>query len=102
MVNSPGFIEHVLQHGARWVELVPNGAEPEMFEPNGNGSQYREDNQLGDQFIVLYAGAHGMSNDLGIVLQAAARLRDRPGYPLCWWEMAKRKPGCSLRQKNAG
>ncbi|HAD07674.1 MAG TPA: glycosyltransferase WbuB, partial [Anaerolineaceae bacterium] len=26
MVNSPGFIEHVSSRGARWVELVPNGA----------------------------------------------------------------------------
>jgi glycosyltransferase involved in cell wall biosynthesis len=33
MVNSPGFIEHVTQRGARWVELVPNGADPEMFDP---------------------------------------------------------------------
>jgi glycosyltransferase involved in cell wall biosynthesis len=77
MVNSPGFIEHVLRRGARWVELVPNGAEPGMFQPDGSGEQFRQDNQLGTAFTVLYAGAHGMSNDLGIVLQTAEQMRSR-------------------------
>jgi glycosyltransferase involved in cell wall biosynthesis len=31
------------------------------------------------KFIVLYAGAHGISNDLGVMLDAANILRDEPG-----------------------
>jgi glycosyltransferase involved in cell wall biosynthesis len=78
MVNSPGFIQHVIERGARWVELVPNGVEPEMFDPQADGQAFRATNQLDGKFLVAYAGAHGMSNDLGIVLQAADMLRDAP------------------------
>lgn len=78
MVNSPGFIEHVTSRGARRVELVPNGASPEMFDSQSGGQEFREINHLEDKFVVLYAGAHGMSNDLGVVLHSAAVLQDLP------------------------
>jgi glycosyltransferase involved in cell wall biosynthesis len=76
MVNSPGYVAHVTDRGARQVELVPNGADPDMFDPLGQGSDFRSANHLENQFVVLYAGAHGMSNDLGVVLDAAKILRD--------------------------
>lgn len=78
IVNSPGFLEHVRQRGARSIALIPNGAEPEMFQPDGSGGRFRAMHQLDGKFVVLYAGAHGLSNDLGVVLQAAARLEDHP------------------------
>ncbi|GAP15242.1 glycosyltransferase [Longilinea arvoryzae] len=78
MVNSPGFIDHVTARGARWVELIPNGADPDMFDPQGNGAQFRQEYNLDNHFIAMYAGAHGLSNDLDIVLDAAEELRDRP------------------------
>ena len=71
MVNSPGYVAHVTERGARQVELVPNGADPDMFDPLGQGNDFRSANHLENQFVVLYAGAHGMSNDLGVVLEAA-------------------------------
>lgn len=78
MVNSPGFIEHVVSRGARWVELVPNGADPEMFDPCDCGQEFRSAHGLSDRFVIVYAGAHGLSNDLDVVLQAAAQLADTP------------------------
>jgi glycosyltransferase involved in cell wall biosynthesis len=75
MVNSPGFIPHVTARGARWVELVPNGADPAMFDPALLGAAFRAQHHLEGKFVVLYAGAHGLSNDLGVVLAAAAALR---------------------------
>jgi glycosyltransferase involved in cell wall biosynthesis len=77
IVNSPGFIEHVSQRGARKVALLPNGSDPRMFDLQSDGKAFRQANKLGDGFIVLYAGAHGMSNDLEIVLQAAGLLQER-------------------------
>ncbi len=77
MVNSPGFFDHVCGRGARKVELIPNGADPGMFDPASDGANFRKLHGLDHQFVVLYAGAHGLSNDLGVVLQAAARLKDR-------------------------
>lgn len=77
IVNSPGFIDHVSQRGARDVQLVSNGSDPRMFLAGEDGLAFRRLHKLGDGFIVLYAGAHGMSNDLEIVLQAASHLRSR-------------------------
>ncbi len=71
IVNSPGYIDHVKQRGARRVELVPNGTDTSMFTPQADCVAFRRQHQLEGKFVVLYAGAHGMSNDLGIVLKAA-------------------------------
>jgi glycosyltransferase involved in cell wall biosynthesis len=75
MVNSPGYVAHLIRYTARQVELVPNGADPEMFDPADQGSAFRSANHLENRFVVLYAGAHGMSNDLGVVLDAAGILQ---------------------------
>jgi glycosyltransferase involved in cell wall biosynthesis len=47
-----------------------------MFNPQAKGTKFRQTNGLGERFIALYAGAHGISNDLGIVLSAAKFLQD--------------------------
>ncbi len=75
VVNSPGYVAHVTARGAKRVELVPNGADPAMFDPSAEGGAFRSRHGLGDDFVVLYAGAHGMSNDLGVVLEAARLLQ---------------------------
>ncbi len=77
LVNSPGFVAHVRARGAKQVRLVPNGADPEMFDPPNGGEDFRREFQLDDDFVALYAGAHGMSNDLGVVLEAARLLQGR-------------------------
>ncbi len=76
IVNSPGYVAHVTERGARRVELVPNGADPDMFDPANGGLEFKSANHLEDKFVVLYAGAHGLSNDLGVVLEAAKLLQD--------------------------
>lgn len=79
MVNSPGYVEHVRARGAKHVTLIPNGADTGMFNPQDNGAAFRA--KLGlpaahtQPFVILYAGAHGMSNDLGVVLSAAEKTR---------------------------
>ncbi|MGC1375456.1 MAG: glycosyltransferase family 4 protein [Anaerolineales bacterium] len=74
MVNSPGYVEHVQKGGARCVELVPNGADPEMFNPFDFGMKFRGAHRFKNKFVAVYAGAHGMSNDLDVVLDAAKLL----------------------------
>jgi len=92
LVNSPGFIEHVRARGARRVELVPNGADPGMFDPQADGTDFRKAHGLQSGFLALYAGAHGMSNDLGVVLAAADLLRDRPEISFVLLGDGKDKP----------
>lgn len=76
MVNSPGFVDHVRSLGAKEVELIPNGADPAMFNPADKGIEFRRSHGLEDKFVALYAGAHGMSNDLVVILEAAKILKD--------------------------
>jgi len=77
VVNSPGFLSHVREHSGRNVELVPNGTDIEMFNPEVDGAGFRAAHNLQEKFVVLYAGAHGMSNDLGILLESAKLLSQR-------------------------
>ena len=79
VVNSPGFIEHIQKRGAKKITLVENGVDVSMFDPNETGKDFRQSNHLDEQFIVLYAGAHGMSNDLNVILDAAEKLHEDKG-----------------------
>jgi glycosyltransferase involved in cell wall biosynthesis len=76
IVNSPGFIQHVQEKGGKNITLIPNGADETYFQQN-----LQKENHLNslwkDQFVVLYAGAHGMSNDLSTVLAAAKLLAEQ-------------------------
>jgi glycosyltransferase involved in cell wall biosynthesis len=78
MVNSPGFVSHVYTLGARRVELVSNAADAAMFDSAEGAAEFRAHHSLGDAFVALYAGAHGMSNDLNVVLDAARQLQGGP------------------------
>lgn len=92
LVNSPAYVEHVRSRGAKSVELVPNGADPAMFDPQADGHEFRLANHLENQFVVLYAGAHGMSNDLGVVLECASLLESNPGISFVFLGDGKEKP----------
>ncbi len=74
IVNSPGYLAHVRERGAKQVELVPNGADPDMFDPDLDGTAFRKEHGLEGKFVVLYAGAHGISNDLQVAMEAARQL----------------------------
>jgi len=76
VVNSPGFIEHVRSRGAQKVEVVPNGVDLAMFERKTKDQTMRRELGLPGGFLVIYAGAHGMSNDLETALKAAKLLRN--------------------------
>ncbi|UCE00927.1 MAG: glycosyltransferase family 4 protein [Chloroflexota bacterium] len=99
IVNSPGFIDHVTARGAGKVDVVPNGADTQMFDPQARGEDFRQENQIQDKFIALYAGAHGLSNDLGVVLEAAQKLEDREEILILLLGDGKEKPALQARAK---
>jgi glycosyltransferase involved in cell wall biosynthesis len=92
LVNSPGYVDHVLGRGARAVDLIPNGADPAMFDPDSDGEAFRKAHHLEGRFVVLYAGAHGLSNDLGVVLGAAQVLEEQTGIHFVMLGDGKEKP----------
>ena len=74
VVNSPGYIEHVKEKGAKHIEMIPNGSDASMFKPQEKGLDLRKKFGLENKFLVVYAGAHGISNDLPVILHAAKLL----------------------------
>lgn len=76
VVNSPGFIEHISSRGGMNIHLVENGVDLEMFDAAEDGLEFRKAHRLENKFIVLYAGAHGISNNLGVVLESARMTKE--------------------------
>jgi glycosyltransferase involved in cell wall biosynthesis len=102
VVNSPGFIEHVRARGARNIDLVPNGAEVDMFDPVATGELFRQRYGLQNKFIAMYAGAHGLSNDLSTVLEAASQLSTLPGLAIVLLGDGKEKPALVAQAAQMG
>ncbi len=99
VVNSPGFLNHVSARGAKRVELIPNGADPSMFDPDAGGDSFRKANQLEGKFVALYAGAHGMSNDLAVLLEAARQLSEDANIHIVFLGDGKDKPALTAQAK---
>lgn len=78
LVNSPAYREYLINKGipATKISLIANGVDPDMFTPDANGQTIRQRWHLEDHFVVTYAGALGLANDIPVVLQAAAQLQD--------------------------
>jgi glycosyltransferase involved in cell wall biosynthesis len=78
IVNSPAYRDYLIGKGVpeKKISLIPNGVDPEMFNPESDGRAFREELGLNGDFVVTYAGALGMANDIPAILNAAAELRD--------------------------
>ena len=98
VINSPGFRNHVLDRGARNVELIPNGVDTDMFSPEMADSEFGDQAELRGKFVVTYAGAHGESNDLEVVLGAALNLCDNK--EICFVLIGDGKEKASLIEKS--
>ena len=88
------------------VALIPNGANTDLFtyQPE-RGRAIAEELGLGDKFIALYAGIHGVAQGLETVLQAAHLLRDNRDIQFVFVGEGPRKAALmemsrSLRQEN--
>src|SRR3990170_1013877 len=104
IVNSPGFTAYLLERGVppEKVTLIPNGVNPEMFDPAEEGAAFRQAHGLQGNFVALYAGAHGLSNDLSVVLEAAAKLRDEAGVAFVFVGDGKEKPHLMRQAEQLG
>jgi glycosyltransferase involved in cell wall biosynthesis len=102
VVNSPGFVEPVGARAGRAPHVIPNGVDPAMFSPGEHGDAFRGAHNLGESFVVLYAGAHGLSNDLDVLLDAAQRLRERPDIRFVLVGDGKEKPRLMARADERG
>jgi len=104
IVNSPGFIPHLRRCGVPEgkIALIPNGVEVSMFNPADQGEEVRQELGLEDKFIALYAGAHGLANDLGTVLLAAKRLEAYPDIVFVLVGDGKERPNLIRQAEELG
>lgn len=56
------------------LTVITNGVDPERYRPGPRANDFRSQVGLGDAFVVLYAGAHGMSHALHVILGVAREM----------------------------
>lgn len=104
VVNSPGYVEHLTRIGipeARII-VIPNGVDPAMFDPDDAGAGVRRELGLDGRFVVAYAGAQGMANDLETVVEAAARLGEDSGTTFLIVGDGRRRESLEARARRLG
>lgn len=77
---APGIVDGIVRAGKnrRFVTLIPNGCDLHLFKaaPRAPASLW-PDRILENDFVAIFAGAHGRANGLDAILAAARQLQDR-------------------------
>ena len=82
VVVTQCILDRLLQRGYPHskLTLIPNGANVEMFTFSPGGRAHlRQELNLGDKFVAIYAGIHGVAQGLETVIDAARLLKNEPG-----------------------
>lgn len=79
LVNSPAYRDYLVGKGVApdKISFISNGVDPTMFDPGCRGEAFRLRHNLEDKFVVTYAGAIGMANDIDTLVRAAEHLKQR-------------------------
>lgn len=62
---------------ARRFQTIPNGADIDYWQPQAPSEDLRRQLGLEEQFVVLYSGAHGISQALSTILESASILKEQ-------------------------
>jgi len=85
-VHSEGNRQHVackisvgkhLKNNREKIKVIPNWVDTNFIRPDCRLNNFRQEQYLGDDFVVSFAGVLGYSQDLDIVLEAANILKDK-------------------------
>lgn len=72
-------IERILgERGFHKAFFLPNGVDLTLFKPGDSGTAFRLRHGLGERFLVVYAGTHGLSQGLEVLVEAG-RLMEQKG-----------------------
>jgi colanic acid biosynthesis glycosyl transferase WcaI len=80
VVVTEGIRQRLLQRGQAEskLHLVPNGANVELFHFDAQArARLRQELGLGEKFVVIYAGIHGVAQGLETLLEAARELQNQ-------------------------
>ncbi len=59
------------------IEILPNGVNLETFRVDQDAAALARRYDTAGKFVAAYFGTHGMAHGLGVILEAARRLKDR-------------------------
>jgi glycosyltransferase involved in cell wall biosynthesis len=95
---TDSFRENLIARGvpAGKILTVPNGADVDFWQAS------LAKPKLGDKFTVLYIGAHGISQGLSAVIDAAELLRDLPDVEVVFVGEGADKPALVARVRERG
>jgi glycosyltransferase involved in cell wall biosynthesis len=81
LVNSPAYRDYLIGKGLAKgkISFITNGVDTTQFNPEQKGEKIRKKLGLDGKFIVTYAGALGLANDIETLLKAAEHLRANTG-----------------------
>lgn len=103
---SPGMVEGIrgVVGSDKSVTLIPNGCDLDRFRPRSAKDRSVFGVSPFVKFVAVYAGAHGMANGLGAVLDAAACLNSmgRVDIAIVFIGDGREKPGLMRRAKDEG
>ncbi|MGE0039646.1 MAG: glycosyltransferase family 4 protein [Vicinamibacterales bacterium] len=74
------------------IAVVANWADTRAIEPAPRRNAFSAAHGLDDRFVVLHAGNIGMGQNLDVVIEAAARLADRPDILFLFIGDGNRRP----------
>jgi len=78
-VHSAGNRSYLVSRGSASEDKVvdiPNWVDTDRIRPAGRSNSFREQHQIGERFLVCYAGTMGYAQDLSPIIVAAQKLRD--------------------------
>jgi putative colanic acid biosynthesis glycosyltransferase WcaI len=85
VVVTRGIAQRLRERGIRprRIVLIPNGANVDQFHPApAEAAALRESLGLGDRFVAIYAGIHGVAQGMDTLVATARLLQDDPDIVL--------------------
>ncbi len=81
------------------LHIIPNWVDLEPFAaaPQGSANRFRRELELGEKFVVLFAGVMGYAQDMETIVEAAAGLRDEPRIVFLLVGDGSERPGVERR-----
>ncbi len=78
-VHAEGMRTHVAEHGGtvEKVHVIPNWIDLDRFSPGPRENAFRRARNLGNAFVISYAGVMGFAQQVEDILEAAERLRSQ-------------------------
>jgi glycosyltransferase involved in cell wall biosynthesis len=77
---TDSFVPHIVERGGDRAKIVviKNGVDFELFTRRAAIADIKPQLGLEGRFVAAYVGTHGMAHGLGVILEAAERLRHDP------------------------